>query len=502
MRRALLFTTMLLAGCSDFDALTRGGNVDLGDARDLSIADDLAEPPDLLEPVDGVSPCANGVRDGNETDVDCGGRCGECDVGKSCRGNGDCQTGVCFESACSLATAPPFWLTIPPQSGTFSKRAFAAAATLPDGRLLFAGGYTDNNLTTVSNVTQTFTPSTRTWSASANLVEARAGAVAGITTDGTQTQTLYVHGGQQTRATERATPSANPLSWSRAKDAADANVTVKLGGAAGGVIGSLLYFTGGYVDTFATISRATGSFIVPHMRTAGPDLLDARAFHGTGTTPTFVLVFGGCSQINNNDLFDVTALASTERLDFGTTPLAWRRVAAMRERRYALAGIGGGDGRVYAIGGADVQGGALLRTVEAYDGARDRWVPVAPLAAARWGGSAAVGLDGRIYVAGGRASFVGFLDTIEAYGPVIQAGAATVASGTQLELQGNNFAASATVEIWLDQIAGAPIATTTSDATGAVAPFMVPITAAAGPHRLIARDRRSRFPAIVGLSVQ
>lgn len=40
-------------------------------------------------------PCANGVRDFNESDVDCGGACGLCGPGRTCRTAVDCQSGIC-----------------------------------------------------------------------------------------------------------------------------------------------------------------------------------------------------------------------------------------------------------------------------------------------------------------------------------------------------------------------------------------------------------------------
>ncbi|MBR4984543.1 MAG: hypothetical protein IKY83_02230 [Proteobacteria bacterium] len=46
--------------------------------------------------------CNNGVKDGNESDVDCGGtKCGKCDKGKSCNTNNDCLNGMCEGSTCS-----------------------------------------------------------------------------------------------------------------------------------------------------------------------------------------------------------------------------------------------------------------------------------------------------------------------------------------------------------------------------------------------------------------
>ncbi len=49
--------------------------------------------------------CADQVRDGDETDVDCGGACGACAIGKLCLVATDCGTGFCSVSTC--AAKPP-----------------------------------------------------------------------------------------------------------------------------------------------------------------------------------------------------------------------------------------------------------------------------------------------------------------------------------------------------------------------------------------------------------
>ncbi len=43
----------------------------------------------------GVEQCANGARDADESDVDCGGSCAPCALGQSCRGEEDCFSGWC-----------------------------------------------------------------------------------------------------------------------------------------------------------------------------------------------------------------------------------------------------------------------------------------------------------------------------------------------------------------------------------------------------------------------
>ncbi len=50
------------------------------------------------------STCANGVMDGNETDVDCGSTCLRCDVGLDCTADFDCRSGFCTDGQCSDAT--------------------------------------------------------------------------------------------------------------------------------------------------------------------------------------------------------------------------------------------------------------------------------------------------------------------------------------------------------------------------------------------------------------
>lgn len=45
--------------------------------------------------------CNNGMKDGNETDIDCGGKCQGCDIGKGCEVNTDCSRNFCSNSTCT-----------------------------------------------------------------------------------------------------------------------------------------------------------------------------------------------------------------------------------------------------------------------------------------------------------------------------------------------------------------------------------------------------------------
>src|SRR5688572_27754994 len=48
--------------------------------------------------------CADGVKGGAESDIDCGGpSCGACTDGKGCRAPGDCASGQCTAGICAKA---------------------------------------------------------------------------------------------------------------------------------------------------------------------------------------------------------------------------------------------------------------------------------------------------------------------------------------------------------------------------------------------------------------
>ena len=86
-----------------------GINVDLDARPDLDakidVTNDIDQPPDIKKlpdvklPDAHVPSCSDGIKNGNETDVDCGGSCKTCDLGKGCKNGTDCSTGYC-DSTC------------------------------------------------------------------------------------------------------------------------------------------------------------------------------------------------------------------------------------------------------------------------------------------------------------------------------------------------------------------------------------------------------------------
>ena len=69
-----------------------------GCGTSTSGATDAAEPDLAMQLVPAA--CANGVLDGDETDVDCGGTCAACGTGKGCKAGKDCQSTFCTNKKC------------------------------------------------------------------------------------------------------------------------------------------------------------------------------------------------------------------------------------------------------------------------------------------------------------------------------------------------------------------------------------------------------------------
>jgi hypothetical protein len=81
--------------------------VDMVRPADLTTVD-LIHPPDLVPPADLLQSlaCDDGIQDGDEADVDCGGsRCPQCAVGRRCATAGDCATRTCVHGTCVLAVS-------------------------------------------------------------------------------------------------------------------------------------------------------------------------------------------------------------------------------------------------------------------------------------------------------------------------------------------------------------------------------------------------------------
>src|ERR1700722_1983747 len=103
---ALVVAVALSAGCSGSPSTTPTNSPSDASTNDARPANDAASTNDAESATEtstaeagaesGVAgpTCTDGVKDGSETDVDCGGgTCSGCAVGKGCAANGDCTSG-------------------------------------------------------------------------------------------------------------------------------------------------------------------------------------------------------------------------------------------------------------------------------------------------------------------------------------------------------------------------------------------------------------------------
>lgn len=76
-------------GCSDADG-------DSNDNHNKSDAADASESRDTQDAREADNSCDDALKNGDETDVDCGGAtCEPCALGLQCERAGDCESGVC-----------------------------------------------------------------------------------------------------------------------------------------------------------------------------------------------------------------------------------------------------------------------------------------------------------------------------------------------------------------------------------------------------------------------
>jgi hypothetical protein len=96
----------------------------------------------------------------------------------------------------------------------------------------------------------------------------------------------------------------------------------------------------------------------------------------------------------------------------------WTQVAPLPDPKWELGAATAGNGRIYAIGGAN-EFMPQVATVYAYDVGSDTWTQVASMSEIRRHFGSAVGQDGQIYVFSGyHQGFPFFSTTTEVYNPV------------------------------------------------------------------------------------
>jgi N-acetylneuraminic acid mutarotase len=419
--------------------------------------------------------CLDGSRDGDETDVDCGGSCPACAIGGACKVSRDCVSNACVTTACEPASGPPVWVPIADMP---LARLGLAAAPLSDGRIyVFGGGPTDGTPTAEVDA---YDPVADTWATAPSLGKSRARASGTAGGDGA----LYVVGGEAAAtpvaSVERCAPGATQ--W---VDVAALPVARQAAAAVTSADGTL-FAIGGDTDSavVALLEVYTGTSWVERtpMPTPRANLAAARDRDG------HLLAIGG------HDEPDVVHYATVEAYD--VTANAWTTLPALPYVVSDLAAALGPDNRTYAIGGHQPPS-VTLANVVAYRPGAAGWVTVPPMLSGRDSGAATIGADGRIYAFGGLNGTS--QRSAEAYGPRFRLSASDGVAGELISFTGDNFAANATVTIYVDN---SPVERVTATAGGVlpIATFAVP-PLAAGPHMITAIDDRSAYPVTAAFTI-
>ena len=91
--------------------------------------------------------CADGVQNGDEADIDCGGACAPCGPGKGCRGNIDCSTAFkCQDHVCVTSTSSPTGAPTPVPVPPAVRAIEIAAAHIEQSEGLIGDGRCDDEV--------------------------------------------------------------------------------------------------------------------------------------------------------------------------------------------------------------------------------------------------------------------------------------------------------------------------------------------------------------------
>lgn len=87
------------------------------------------------------STCNDGMKNGPESDVDCGGDCGSCAIGKKCSAARDCVSGLCAEGVCAERDFDLHEGQPPPGYDVRTASSDSGATARRAGILFFGVGY-------------------------------------------------------------------------------------------------------------------------------------------------------------------------------------------------------------------------------------------------------------------------------------------------------------------------------------------------------------------------
>ena len=461
-----------LVGCG---SVSESGDDDSMPA-DASAEDDGSD--DDGDGSDGGAPsCSDAEKNQDETDIDCGGSCDPCPPHKQCAVAADCSTESCVESFCALVSGPPSWvpgIALATYAGPMQAGLAGDTVWVLDGiRVAFStgGSWTEVgekdplSFQIPTSETALTGDGTNVW------------AVGGRESDGLRVSRAW---GLPLAAT--AWTALDPIDPGRSSLAAAIGPDGKVYAIGGSPEPSAdMSAFGSTVESFTPPPAAPGDRL---WDPAPADLPFGMIDHAAASVGEYLYVVGGRAFTGN--------LATTFRWKPGDA--AWSARADLTSARTNLGATAAGDGRLYVVGGD--AGGDPFDTVQAYSPEADHWFTVAPLpAGGRTGHGVTLGPDGRIWAIGGTgAAAVGI---VEIYGPQLQISPTQGPAGTQIQIGGANFAASATVSVRVGSPSSPEVGTAETDATGDMTTpvvFTVPAGTKPGILTIHAVDDRSLFP--------
>jgi len=442
----------------------------------------------------GMYTCSDGVLDGDETDVDCGGSCLPCAADKTCARDTDCTTRSCDTNhQCALVSAPPFWR---PVAHMLTPRSNLAAVQATDGRLYALGGFYQNAAPSPLRSAEVYNAFTGQWTPIMQMGTNRSGPAAAPLADGRiavaggSTPTGVVGSTEYYASTGDAWAGGNDLTTARTAGAMVQLGDGRLLAIGGSMLASIDVSTPGSAPGGGTWTAFSPPLPFDLQFQAALIGADGRAY-----------VLGG--QRNSAPAVDAEAVVET----FAPGATMWTNsVAPMPTGRNSLAAALAADGRIYAIAGEVAANPPVdVGVVEAWSPATNRWASL-PAVTPRARLAAALAADGRVYALGGSYGGSTEKDLVEAYGPVFQLDLAQASAGATVSVkQGDNFAANATVSFSLVHAGTTtPIGSGTTDAQGVLAtPVALGLPSVpAGSYVVRAVDNRSLYPVVRPLQVQ
>ncbi len=342
------------------------------------------------------------------------------------------------QAATSSGPAPGTWTMAPSMPAPVTSHE---AVLLQDGRVLVMGGETVLGVPTA--VTQMFDPSTRIWSAEADMHTARIGftaivlrngrvlVVGGIGTAMNDLESVEIFDPQTDRWT--LLPALPQSRFSQSASLLPDGRVLEVGGIVNHIIArsTLIFdpmrdvFVSGPATRFphaqqGALTLRDGRILIAGGYGGGPETYDPRSnsWRAVGTTPArirptmaplpdgSVLLAGGTDR-QGRDLSTVSV--------FHPDTNRWTVAGQLRAPRNSSIGGLLSDGRVLVAGGEQVNE-HLLRTAELYDPRVRAWTPAAPMKFARSGSTSTALQDGTLLVCGG-SGYAGTLSSCERFHP-------------------------------------------------------------------------------------